>query len=60
MNVHLKLRPYECRYGCSFRYNDLSNRNAHEKKTHGQIFSKAGFISVAKSEVSDPSTIATA
>ena len=38
MNVHLKLRPYKCRYGCEFAYNDRSNRNAHEKKTHGNLF----------------------
>ena len=38
MNVHLKLRPYKCRYGCEFAYNDCSNRNAHEKKTHGSVF----------------------
>ena len=38
MSVHLKLRPYKCRYGCSFAYNDPSNRNAHEKKSHGQLF----------------------
>jgi len=35
MNVHLKLRPYKCRFGCDFGYNDFSNRNAHEKKKHG-------------------------
>jgi len=38
MSVHLKQRPYKCRYGCSFAYNDISNRNAHEKKSHGQTF----------------------
>ena len=38
MNVHLKLRPYKCRYGCEFAYNDVSNRAAHEKKTHGKLF----------------------
>ena len=38
MNVHLKLRPYKCRYGCTFAYNDISNRNAHERKTHGGLF----------------------
>ena len=38
MNVHLKLRPYKCRYGCEFAYNDSSNRNAHERKTHGKLF----------------------
>ena len=38
MSVHLKTRPYKCRYGCSNAYNDVSNRNTHEKKTHGGIF----------------------
>ena len=38
MNMHIKSRPYECRYGCKFAYNDVSNRNAHEKKTHGKKF----------------------
>ena len=38
MNVHLKLRPYECRYGCEFRYNDVSNRNQHERKKHGKVY----------------------
>ena len=38
MNVHLKLRPYKCRYGCELAYNDSSNRCAHEKRVHGRIF----------------------
>ena len=38
MNIHLKLRPYNCRFGCDISYNDTSNRNAHEKKTHGKLF----------------------
>ena len=38
MNVHLKLRPYNCRYGCDMAYNDTSNRNQHEKRTHGKVF----------------------
>ena len=38
MNVHLKLRPYACRYGCDISYNDSSNRNSHERKTHGKAF----------------------
>ena len=36
MNVHLKLRPYICRYeGCGVSFNDVSNRNQHEKRVHG-------------------------
>ena len=42
MNVHIKSRPYECRYGCTFAYNDKSNRNAHERKTHGKKFDEIG------------------
>ena len=39
MNVHIKSRPYNCRYGCEDkRYNDLGNRNSHEKKRHGGLF----------------------
>ena len=38
MNVHLKLRPYKCRFGCDIAYNDISNRNHHEKKQHGKLF----------------------
>ena len=40
MNVHLKMRPYKCRYGCADNvgYNDLSNRNSHERKKHGGVF----------------------
>ena len=40
MSVHLKLRPYNCRYGCDISYNDTSNRNHHEKKKHGALFTK--------------------
>ena len=38
MNVHLKTRPYKCRYGCidNIGYNDHSNRNSHERKIHGR------------------------
>jgi len=38
ISMHLKTKPYNCRYGCDISYNDLSNRNAHEKKTHGKLF----------------------
>jgi len=38
MSVHIKARPFNCRYGCSFSYNDYRNRNAHEKKKHGGLF----------------------
>jgi len=39
MSAHLKERPYKCRYGCEFAYNDSSNRNQHEKKKHGSLYS---------------------
>ena len=40
VNVHLKTRPWVCRYNCGgMAYNDRSNRNAHEKKKHGGLFS---------------------
>jgi len=40
MSVHIKSRPYACRYGsgCTMSYNDVSNRNSHEKKKHGALF----------------------
>ena len=38
MSMHIKARPHRCRYGCDIGYNDISNRNAHERKTHGQRF----------------------
>ena len=38
INVHLKLRPYICRYdGCDVSYNDVSNRNQHEKRVHRAV-----------------------
>ena len=41
MNVHLKLRPHSCRYeGCSVSFNDVSNRNQHEKRVHGAVMKK--------------------
>jgi len=47
MSVHIKARPYVCRYsctligdGCNMSYNEESNRNAHEKKKHGGLFTK--------------------
>ena len=38
MSVHLKLRPFKCRYGCEFGYNDQANRNSHERKKHGKKY----------------------
>ena len=37
MNVHLKLKPYTCRLGCDQSYNDRSNRNQHEKRSHNLV-----------------------
>ena len=42
MNVHLRLRPFKCRYGCEFGYNDPANRNSHERKKHGKIYMIGG------------------
>ena len=39
MNMHIKSQPHQCRYGCDNRYNDVSNRNAHERRRHGGVFS---------------------
>ena len=38
MNVHIKTQPHQCRYGCENRYNDVSNRNAHERRRHGEVY----------------------
>ena len=38
VNVHLKTYPHKCRYGCDVRYNDVNNRNSHERKKHGSVF----------------------
>ena len=40
MSVHLKTRPYRCRYGCidNIGYNDNSNRLSHERKRHSKAF----------------------
>ena len=40
MSVHIKSRPHHCRYGCENSYNDVHNRAAHERRRHGQIFTK--------------------
>ena len=40
MNMHIKAQPYQCRYGCENRYNDTSNRSAHERRRHGAVYSK--------------------
>ena len=35
MNVHIRSRPFKCRLaGCDADFNELSNRNAHEKGVH--------------------------
>ena len=38
MSVHLKSQPHKCRHGCDNRYNDSSNRNAHERRRHKETF----------------------
>ena len=38
MNMHIKSQPHKCRYGCENRYNDKSNRNAHERRRHGEVY----------------------
>lgn len=35
MNVHVRTRPYKCSVqGCNWAFNDLSNRNMHERRVH--------------------------
>ena len=40
-SVHLKSRPYKCRYNCGADYNDPSNMYQHEKRKHGALFSNS-------------------
>ena len=35
MNVHLNIKPFQCREGCDMAYRDVGNRNKHEKRVHG-------------------------
>jgi len=35
MNIHLNMKPYQCREGCEMAYSDRSNRNQHERRVHG-------------------------
>jgi len=39
-SVHTEAPQHQCRYGCKNRYRNHSNRNAHERKRHGQIWNK--------------------
>ena len=61
MNVHIRSRPYNCRYGCNMAYNDVSNRNSHEKKKHGGLFqtdpNPNPVVPVAPSAVPVPVTV---
>jgi len=36
-SIHYKDTPHACRYGCGRAYNDGSNRNQHERKSHGGL-----------------------
>lgn len=38
MNVHIRSRPYHCRYQCGVSYNDRGNRNGHERSKHGGLW----------------------
>ena len=40
-SVHLKSRPFKCRYECGMDYNDPSNMYQHEKRKHGRPFNAA-------------------
>ena len=35
--INTSLKVHMPRYGCDVGYNDLSNRNMHEKKQHGAL-----------------------
>jgi hypothetical protein len=38
MSVHLKEKPFNCRFGCDVAYSDACNRNAHERRVHGRLY----------------------
>ena len=41
MNVHIRARPYKCRVeNCDADFNELANRNAHEKNVHQYNYKK--------------------
>jgi len=42
-SVHTESPQYQCQYGCENQYRNLSNRSAHERKRHGQIWKKQDF-----------------
>ena len=47
MSMHVKARPYSCRYGCGgMDYNDRSNRDAHERKKHGCVYTLNNMVPV--------------
>jgi uncharacterized Zn-finger protein len=43
INMHINATPYQCRY-CSRTYQNPSNRMAHEKKSHPDLYTKVGLI----------------
>lgn len=48
ISVHIKNRPFVCRYGCGADYNDECNLRTHEKKTHGGAFQGSSFNHIYK------------
>ncbi len=41
MNVHIRSRPYKCRLeGCEADFNELANRNTHERRVHNFNYRK--------------------
>ena len=53
MNVHIKARPYTCRYGCGAAYNDSSNRGHHERKKHGGNYTPAAAAAMSSPATTD-------
>jgi len=41
MSVHIKARPFVCRFGCGAATNDKGNRKKHEITKHGKVFEEA-------------------
>ena len=55
MNVHIRSRPYHCRYQCGVSYNDRGNRNGHERSKHGGLWNNETGESLEKHFGQEPS-----
>ena len=54
MSVHIKARPFVCRYGCGAATNDKGNRKKHEITKHGKSFDELGQDVLEPSWIENP------